>query len=421
MSKFLTVLALAVSCLAVSPATGQGLGNSPYSRFGLGDLNSGGNIRNFSMGSAGMASPNSYQINYQNPALLFYNNNVIFELSAVSQYIKLQQDSRSQKDGSTSLNTLGLAVPVSSRWTAALGLKPFSRVEYEVNTTQPFENDPSKTALVKFTGEGGISEVYFAHGVKIAKDFALGASASYLFGTISDNQTTGIQGETGFTQLQVRNQTNYNDFVFKTGLTYRHKVGKYNLGVGGTYDFAANVDARRQTVVERPVTGGLFVDTISNFAKGNMRLPSGFKAGLSLDNAANWSLALDVANQNWSGYESYEGTSNLVNTTQVGLGGEYVPEPASPKYLKRVAYRAGFRYGQLPIELSGKQLNDMAVTWGLTMPLGRALVTESYFVNLGFALGKRGTTESQLVQENYFQVQVGVSLSNKWFIRRQLD
>src|SRR5690349_7897248 len=97
--KFLTVLALAAGWLAFSPAMGQGYGNSPYSRLGLGDLNGNtGNIRNFSMGGAGVASPNSYQLNYQNPALLFYNNNVVFEISAAGQLKDLKQDTRTQRD-----------------------------------------------------------------------------------------------------------------------------------------------------------------------------------------------------------------------------------------------------------------------------------------------------------------------------------
>jgi hypothetical protein len=421
MPKFLNIFLLAGGLLASGFASAQGLGNSPYSRLGLGDLSNGSNIRNFSMGGAGIASPNSYQLNYQNPALLYYNNNVIFELSAVSQLKTLKQDNRSQKDGSVTLNTLGFGVPLSKHWTAAIGLRPFSSVQYEVNTTQPFAGDPSKTALVKYTGDGSLSEVYFAHGVKVAKDLTLGASASYLFGTLEHNQTTGIEGGTSSGQLQVQNQTKYSDFTFRTGLAYRYKVGKYKVGLGGLYNFGTDLDAKRQTIVNRPVTGGVFSDTLNRFAENSVKLPGIFQVGLSLDNAANWSLALDVAGQQWANYRNFDGQQELQNAMRVSLGGEYVPEPASPKYLRRVTYRAGLSAGQTPYELNGKQLNDMAVTWGFTLPLGRALVTETYFLNLGFALGKRGTTESQLIQENYFQLQAGVSLSNKWFIRRQLD
>ena len=106
---------------------------------------------------------------------------------------------------------------------------------------------------------------------------------------------------------------------------------------------------------------------------------------------------------------------------RIGLGGEYVPEPGSPKYFRRVAYRAGFTFGQTPYQITGKQLNETAVTWGFTFPLGRPNITESYFLNLGFALGKRGTTDNNLVQENFIRMQAGFSLNNKWFIKRKLD
>ncbi|HSI91116.1 MAG TPA: hypothetical protein VK927_08365, partial [Adhaeribacter sp.] len=305
--------------------------------------------------------------------------------------------------------------------TAAVGLKPYSTVRYEFNTTQPVANDPNITSAVKYSGDGGLSEVYFGHGVKVAKDLIIGASASYVFGTITNRYTTALSGA-NFQQVQISEETRFNDFLFKAGLAYRVKLaGKYNLGFGGFYNLGTDLDARRRTVVER-LSGNSFNRSLQpDSSTGSVTMPSNFQAGINFDNGTNWNVNLDVASQQWNDFRTYEGTAELQNTMRVGLGGEYVPEPASSNYLRRITYRGGLSLGQTPYQFAGEQLKETAVTWGFTFPVGRSLITESYFLNLGFALGKRGTTERQSVQENFIKVQAGISLSNKWFIQRKLE
>jgi long-subunit fatty acid transport protein len=275
-------------------------------------------------------------------------------------------------------------------------------------------------------GEGGLSEVYFGHGVKVHKDLSIGATASYIFGTIDNSYTTALEqvngtNTTSFQQLRIRQETTYNDFAFKAGLAYRRKMGKYNVGVGAVYNLTANMEADRRTSVERPTTSGIIQTQADSTLDQQVTVPSGFQLGFSLDNAVNWSINADVAMQNWSNFKNFEGQKPFENTTRVGLGGEFVPEPASPKYLRRVTYRAGFSYGQTQYVVNNEQLKEAAVTWGFSFPLGRSLMTESSFLNLGFAVGKRGTTNNNLVQENFIRGQLGISLNNKWFIQRKLD
>ena len=417
---------MSAGLLATQNATAQSMVNSPYSRFGIGESEPlGGSIRNFSMGGSGVVSPNSFQINSLNPALLYFNNNVIFELNVNSQLKTLKEDSRSQRDGSANLGSIGLAVPVHKRWTAAFGLKPYSEVQYETNVIQPVTNDPGMETMVRYSGDGGLSEVYFGNGVKVWKDLTLGVSASYIFGTINNNYTSALQ-PAGTTQpnnnqqLRIRQETNYGDFAFKTGFAYRRKFGKYNLGAGGVYNLASDLNGKRRTVIERLNNSG-FNSNLADSTSKNVKLPGSMQVGLSIDNGVNWAVSADLAIQNGANFQNFEGNNPFANSTRIALGGEIVPEPASSKYLRRVTYRAGLNYGQTPYLVNGEQLNEAAVTWGFTLPLGRSLITESAFLNLGFALGKRGTTDNMLVEENFIRAQVGISLNNKWFIQRKLD
>ena len=59
----------------------------------------------------------------------------------------------------------------------------------------------------------------------------------------------------------------------------------------------------------------------------------------------------------------------------------------------------------------------MGITLGIGMP-----ITGSFSnINFGFEIGKKGTTTSGLVQENYANLSVGMSLNDKWFVKRKFN
>src|SRR5688572_22596255 len=296
MHKFLTIFLVSAGLLATNAASAQNFGNSPYSRLGIGEMsNSSGSIRSFSMGHTGAASPNSNQLNLQNPALLYYNNTVIFELSVGSQLKTLKETNSSQRDGSTTLNAISLGFPITKKWTAAIGLRPYSTVQYESSlSNQPVSGDPNATTSIKYSGEGTLSEVHLSHGVKIAKDLNLGASGSFVFGTINNYFATALDG-TNFQELVIRKETAHNGFLLKTGLSYRRKIGqKYMLGLGGVYNVGSKLEADQRITTERQTTGGMESMRSDSLIDQKITLPSGFQMGLSLDNSNNWAISADV-------------------------------------------------------------------------------------------------------------------------------
>jgi hypothetical protein len=55
------------------------------------------------------------------------------------------------------------------------------------------------------------------------------------------------------------------------------------------------------------------------------------------------------------------------------------------------------------------------MNFGLGLPLGVSKI------DLGFEFGKRGTSSNGLIEENYFNVSVGINLGAKWFEKRKID
>jgi len=435
--KLSGALLTAAATLLAGSAMGQGLGNSPYSRIGLGDTRGNyGGVRQLGMGGAGLAAPNTGNVNDLNPALLVYTPRTTWEATFNAQVQTVRNATASSRAGSGTLGYLALAVPLNKRWGASIGLRPYSSVDYQASSYGSVNGDPTSSAYKQYTGSGGLSEAYLATGIHVFRDFNLGGSASYLFGTITQSEGTAISTPTfAAQQLVVANeQLRYSDFLFRAAAHYRHQFGKkVNLNLAAVQTFQANLKASRQRTTEQQDANGAAMGSVVQLSddSGTSTVPAASQVGISLDNGSNWSVSADGAWQQWSKYKTFSTISvqNLRDTWRVGAGGEYTPDPSSvDHYFQRVTYRVGLSLAQMPYSPLGRNLYDRAVHWGFAFPLPTATALESTVISLGFAYGVRGNTDYLYgsggvsnVQETYVRMQVGATLSNRWFIKRRLQ
>ena len=109
---------------------------------------------------------------------------------------------------------------------------------------------------------------------------------------------------------------------------------------------------------------------------------------------------------------------NLLNTSTVSAGIQYTPNSdAVTKYYKLVQYRLGVRFAQTPLELNGVRVNERGITLGAGFPIRKA----QSIVNLGFEYMQRGSTENNLIKEDYMKIHVGLTFSDKWFNKRRYE
>jgi hypothetical protein len=429
-------LLVAAATLLSGSAMAQGLGNSPYSRLGLGDYTGNlGGVRQLGMGGTGVAAPNTGNVNELNPALLYYTPRTTWEVGFNAQVKTVRNATTSSRAGTGTLGYLALAVPLNRRWGAGIGLKPYSTVDYESASTGPVNGDPASVAYRQYKGTGGLSEAYLGTGFHLLRDLNVGGSVSYLFGTIDQMTGTAITTPTiTARQLVVDNESlRYSDFLFRAALQYRHKFSKdLNLNVGAVQSFRTDLSANRIRTAERQEATGAVTSSVSlSDDTGNVTVPALSQVGITLDNSRNWTASVDVSRQQWSKFRSFSAlsTSALSDTWRVAAGGEFTPDPGSVEhYFQRVTYRFGLSVAQMPYQPAGQNLYDRAVHWGFAFPLPTASALESTTVSLAFLYGVRGNTDylygnggNSNVQENYLRVQVGATLSNRWFIKRRLQ
>ncbi|GAB4046883.1 membrane protein [Spirosoma litoris] len=406
----------------------QGLGNSPYSSLGIGEMYSPGNATNMGMGGVGISNASGFYLNLQNPALLAQRRRfTVFEVGLIGKSAGLSQNisntEQSQNNVAGNLGYLALAFPASSRWNMSLSLKPYTFVNYN---TQEITSVPGTqyAAAYNYTGRGGLNKATFANGYRITNNFYLGAEASFLFGNVTNSADS--RAVTSTTDLLVThlNRVNYSDVVFKLGGAWRPKLNdKWTLNLGATYDPKARIKAQQTDIYQQTSLSGLAItapDTIRLNSNSKATLPQQMHFGISLEKA-NQSLlvGVDVGLQKWSEYRTADNKAGgLVDAMTFASGVEYTPKPTSNRYRDLITYRAGFQYNQMPYKIGGQAINDINGSIGLSLPLGYNLVNH---ITLALVAGQRGVLTANQIRERYVQIALGFSLNDWWFIKRAVD
>lgn len=421
---------MVIGLVSVGAAQGQGLGNSPYSTLGFGEIYSPATVPQQQMGGAGVSYANGLFVNGLNPALLARNRVTTLDVAVVGQLKRLSDGRQQQQVAGGTINYLSLVFPAGKRWTTSLNFMPYGFLDYEVRQLRLIPNTLYFTEY-DYKGSGGTTKVAWANGFRLGSQLYAGLTTSYVFGNVfrESSTTTFVADPNDAAQytdyrMTLTEQLAHHDFMFKGGLAYRHKIhDKLYLNVGGTYDLPARLKTNRyqsQTayIGENPVGGT--TDTLIARQQGHVSLPGGYRIGLTLENPYKLALTADFGVERWGAYRDFSGNNpGFANTINAGLGVEYTPDISSSTSLfRRLPYRFGVNYRQFPYQVKSVSVSEMSVTAGFSLPLNRSGLSD---LHLGVSLGQRGTLQQNLVREQFFRVNLGFTLSENWFFRQVVD
>lgn len=412
----------------VTQSFAQGLGNSPYSPIGLGDISNGTSVANDMMGGTGVSFGGRIGANLQNPAMLVKNSFVGFNIGLSGQNKTINTSSASQKVFGMGLQYLSFVFPTNKKWTMGINLQPYSRVDYKATLSKSVVGENSKV-LYNFESVGGVTKVGLGNGFQIGKSLYAGFELGYLLGSIQRDTTSQlILGTSQNYYIRYGNRLSFSKGgVLKAGLAYQQKLSKkWQLNVGGTYEISSSLKAEQLRSVGTLIDNGTgpskikATDTLGVYT-GSVRLPSRYRVGISLESPYKLTVAAEYSVQDWSTFKnmsnstsSYLGMSKTMN-----FGVEYIPNATSTKYFNQVFYRVGFQNQQTPYIVNGMMIKDQSITFGMSVPMA---YRSANYIDLGFALGRRGTTSNNLVLENYFKINVGFSLIDaRWFLKPKID
>jgi hypothetical protein len=125
----------------------------------------------------------------------------------------------------------------------------------------------------------------------------------------------------------------------------------------------------------------------------------------------------------WSDFSIGGVQQNLQDTYGFSVGGQLTPDFSSvSNYFKRVEYRMGFQYDKTYIQMNNQDVNQMALTLGVGLPLSTLERGAFYKMNITAELGKRGSLTNGLLQERYVNFHIGFTLNDaRWFQRFKFD
>lgn len=429
---FLSAVFLAA---AVSTASAQNSNkeNAPYSRYGIGELRTGTNISLRGMGSTTTAYSNPFSVNTENPASYSFLKLTTYEAGGEASTRNLTSGGVSYGTGSATLSYINIGIPLGKHGGMAFGLKPQSKVYYKLQDTTNFntEGGPNNQPIPGmgknlniYSGDGGLNYA-FVGGAATYGGFSIGFNFGYMFGTVR-NSSVLQQTDTFLTySSEFTRYTKMGGIYYKLGAMYETPVSKnMKLRLGATAALGQNINGWRDDywVQFRFASDGTTLQDTSYHsaeAKGKIALPLTYSFGAQLAGNDKWAVNLDFSSAQWNQYRNYGVKDSVADQTyRLAAGAEYTPNPSSIyNYLQRVTYRLGAYYGSDYVSLRGTTLNYYAVTVGASLPFRRG--TDR--IHTALELGRRGTETNGLIRENFVRFSLGISLNDKWFIKRKYD
>ncbi|MCB9170403.1 MAG: hypothetical protein H6597_02555 [Flavobacteriales bacterium] len=435
--------------LVCSGTHAQTLDDSPYSAYGFGDLIGNTQVSQAMMGGVSAASLDPFSVTTLQPATYAGLFRPTFEMGGLGRRVTLSSDDGSQVRSSARFLGFSLGIPFGNgRWGLAIGLTPYSDVGFEI-TDKAVLTDGQDVQL-KYLGSGGLNRAFAGVGWAVwqerdslgnGKRLSIGANFNYLFGGIERTRKVvypsgqNYLNSKAFSSLVMHDPTYDIGVQFQGSLLHRGSLDdplwRYVAGV--FIQPPAGIGARRTELLTNYILGSSGVEftldtaTYSEGVRGTVHVPLAWGLGAGIVGPA-WTVSAEMRQRDWSrssiDVEGYEQPAPLGNSIYLGLGTSWTPAGGrAGSFLERTTYRLGFLYQQDYLIVHDKQLQEIGMSFGLSLPVMNS-VTRSQF-HLGAQLGQRGTQENGAIDERYIALYVGVTITpdlrEKWFKKTRIE
>ncbi|MBP9849314.1 MAG: hypothetical protein KBC58_07730 [Flavobacterium sp.] len=388
---------------------------SPYSYYGIGEVKFKGTIENRSMGGLGVLN-DSIHINLQNPAALSSLKLTTFTAAGTFSPTVMQTSTEKQKAQRTSLDYLAIAFP-AGKAVFNVGLMPYTSVGYKIENTNYQTNERTRN-----TGKGGLNNVFLGAGYQLTPKLSVGAQFSYNFGEIT-HTFIYLKGSNQYSTREL-NTTQLNGVNLTSGLTYSTKLtNKLELVSSATFSPEMRLNATNTRNIARTTfnsqgTEVAYGSTDVEIPDTKIKAPSKITFGAGVGESKNWFVGVESTFKSQGNYDIVYPKASFESASKVSIGGYYIPKYNSfTNYYQKVTYRGGFRHENTGLIVNSQSIKDTAFTLGLGLPLSGTFSN----INIGFEMGKRGTKNAGLIQENYTNFSIGLSFNDRWFQKRKFD
>ena len=380
----------------------------------------------------------SIHMNFRNPAsftgndLKAFNNEgrlVKFTVSVGNSDVNFKTDNTSAKSSTTSFDYLGLSVPMG-KFGIGFGLMPHSSVGYKLESL-----DVDDLIKYKYSGKGGLNKVLLGFAYQFSESFAAGLNFDYNFGNIQNNAVEFLYDD-NLDPLDYHsreaNRSDLSGFSYNLGLTFKPMLTDL-VQLHSAFTYSPNYNLKSEnnrtfsSVVINSINEEFPINNIDinleslGLKETNLSMPSKTSVGLGVGKLRKWFIGAEYTFVNTSVFKSdliNIDNSSYEDASTISFGGFFIPEFSSFKSaLKRLVYRSGIYFEKTGLIINNQSIKELGMTFGVGIPIG------SMFSNLNFALevGKRGTTDANLVEEKFMNLKMSLSLNDRWFVKRKYN
>lgn len=401
-------------------ATAQNNTNSPYTRYGYGQLADQGSGNSKAMGGVAYGLRDKYQVNFANPASYTAVDSLtfIFDGGISLQNTNFSNGTLKQNAKNSSFDYVTMQFRLARWMGMSIGLLPYSNVGYNMGEYRENADAPSESGAVQYYGDGGLHQLYVGAGIKILKNLSVGANISYLWGDVTHTRALTFPNNSADLPWTGVTGTSIKSYKLDFGVQYTQAFGKKHEATLGVV-FSPGHDLGNDTYEQETLgdnNTGATVNTREVAA--TFGTPMSLGIGLSYVYDQRLTVGTDFTFQKWSSVAYMNEKDVFCNRTKIALGAEYFPNPMGRSYLAHIKYRVGAYYSQPYYKINGvRAANEYGVTAGFGLPIPR---TRSVLSLSAQYVRTEGKTPAFL-NENTLRVCVGVTFNERWFFKRKVD
>lgn len=424
----------------------QNLTLSPYSRFGIGEIFQSTSARNMAMGDVGQATYSYANINRLNPAgyadLLY----TTLDVSGFTQISQLKTLSEKENQQTSGFQNMMFGFPSNGPIVLTMGFSPYSAVGYDISTQYDIFIPDTARGLSNYTSEGGLNQAFIGVASRFLNQrLKVGLNGYYTFGNLVYKWESLIVNSSvnEYSSIRVNEATFVAGGGLHVGVMYTDTLSGRRKGksasfdepatllrLGGSIDHSFELKGDRLRTLDNNLGSIGILDTIGGGIEfGGVTIPTKIGFGIGLTQLGHWEISAEATYQNWQNFSYFSDEFSLsTGGLRLAVGGEWIPDVTSSKYLSRVAYRAGAYQNNTYLTVGGNDISDVGFTLGLGLPASRRVINQfnreaAYSrINLGFGVGRRGRLKDGLpLEELYFRARVGFTINERWFRRVRVD
>ena len=413
-NRFFTMLFLGTMAVSASAQISNTL--SPYSQFGLGVLSD--QSQGFSRGMGGLTYGlrDSKNVNMQNPASYSAIDSLtmIFDMGLSGQITNFQDGQKKVNAKTGDFDYAVALFRVMPKMGVSFGIVPYSNIGY---TFYNVSGDDRLASTSAYSGDGGFSQAYIGVGYEVIPHLSVGANFSYFWGKY-DKSVINTTSESNASTLTRSYSTSVSSYKLDLGAQWQQSINTDNLLTVGAV-----------VGLGHKLHGDAVVDTLS--VSDAFSLPFTIGVGASLLHKKSLLVGIDYSMQKWGGLD-YPVLNNVAKkyTNQSGvlkdrhkltLGADWLPSPnpLTRNFFKRVHYRAGISYATPYYNIGTHEgPKELTMSAGFGIPIINSWNTRSV---LNISAQWVHTSAKNLVTENTFRINIGLTFNERWFAKWKVD